>query len=121
MLMRIGAVKDETGERSNATVYANIREGLFTKPVQIGKRSVGWPDYEVKAICVARIAGKSIAEIKALVIDLHRRRTKLFDEFLSAVPDASAMSDPPIHERHAVRPNVGATTRTLRTKTGGAV
>lgn len=120
MLLRIQSVKSETGERSNATVYANIREGLFPKPVQIGKRSVGWPDYEVKAICAARIAGKSIVEIKELVIDLHLRRTKLFNEFLSAVPNASAMSDPPIHDSHAVRPNAVATPRILRTKTGDA-
>ena len=33
-----------------------------------------WPDYEVKAINTARIAGKTDAEIKALVDRLHAKR-----------------------------------------------
>ena len=51
--------------------------GLFTKPVPIGQRSVGWPDYEVVAINAARIAGKSEAEIRELVNRLHAKRTEL--------------------------------------------
>ena len=83
MLLRIKSVKNETGERSNATVYANIREGLFTRSVQIGRRSVGWPDYEVKAICAARVAGKSEDEIRVLVNFLHARRSERFEEVLT--------------------------------------
>ena len=77
MLLRIKSVKSETGERSNATVYANIREGLFPKSVQIGRRSVGWPDYEVKALCQARVAGLNEIDIRGLVCDLHRRREQI--------------------------------------------
>jgi prophage regulatory protein len=84
VLLRIKSVKSETGERSNATVYANIREGLFPKSVQIGRRSVGWPDYEVKAVCAARIAGKSNDEIKELVAYLHTRRSEKLQEILAA-------------------------------------
>lgn len=82
MLLRIQSVKSETGDKSNATIYNNIRDGLFTKSVQIGKRAVGWPAHEVKAICAARIAGKSEVEIKELVKELHIRRTQLFEEVL---------------------------------------
>ena len=73
-ILRMTAVKAETGHRSHASIYTAIREGLFTKPVPIGQRSVGWPDYEVKAINTARIAGKSDSEIKELVNRLHAKR-----------------------------------------------
>jgi prophage regulatory protein len=54
-----------------------VRAGMFTKPVQIGPRSVGWPSEEVQAINAARIAGKSDADIKALVNRLHAKREAL--------------------------------------------
>lgn len=70
-------VKVETGHRSHASIYTAIKAGLFTQPVQIGQRSVGWPSYEVQAINAARIAGKSEAEIRDLVTLLHAKRTEL--------------------------------------------
>ncbi|OQX19914.1 MAG: transcriptional regulator, partial [Desulfobulbaceae bacterium A2] len=53
-----------------------ISQGLWTKPVSLGERSVGWPDNEVTAINEARIAGKSEEEIRALVIRLETARKK---------------------------------------------
>lgn len=73
-ILRMPAVKAETGHRSHASIYNAIRDGLFTKPVRIGQRAVGWPDQEVRAICAARVAGKSEGEIRALVAHLHTRR-----------------------------------------------
>jgi prophage regulatory protein len=73
-ILRMPAVKAETGHKSHASIYTAIKAGLFTKPVQIGERSVGWPDDEVKAINAARIAGKSDTDIKALVNRLHCKR-----------------------------------------------
>jgi len=75
-ILRMPAVKAETGYRSHASIYNAIKAGLFTKPVSIGQRSVGWPDDEVRAICAARIAGKSDDEIRALVTHLHAKRTE---------------------------------------------
>lgn len=66
-ILRMPAVKAETGHRSHASIYNAIRAGLFTKPVPIGERSVGWPDGEVKAINAARIAGKSAAGKRAVI------------------------------------------------------
>jgi prophage regulatory protein len=83
LLLRIEAVKAETGERSNSSVYANIREGLFPKPVRIGKRSVGWPAEEVKVVCTARIAGKVENEIRELVRYLEDRRTREYSESIN--------------------------------------
>lgn len=76
-ILRMQAVKAETGHRSHASIYNAIKAGLFTKGVPIGTRSVGWPDYEVKAINTARISGKSENEIRELVKRLHAKRTEL--------------------------------------------
>lgn len=73
-ILRMPEVKAECGHRSHASVYTAVRAGLFTVPVPIGQRAVGWPDTEVKAINAARIAGKSDDEIRALVGKLHQAR-----------------------------------------------
>ena len=76
-ILRMPAVKAETGHRSHASIYNAIRAGLFTKPVQIGERAVGWPSEEVQKINAARIAGKSDEELKDLVSRLHAKRAEL--------------------------------------------
>ena len=75
-IYRMPAVKVETGHRSNASIYNAIKAGLFTRPVKISERSVGWPDFEVAEINAARIAGKSEAEIRELVNRLHAKRVQ---------------------------------------------
>lgn len=79
-ILRMQSVKAETGHSSHASIYSAIHAGLFTMPVQIGQRSVGWPDHEVAAINRARIAGKSDADIRALVNQLHLARCASFGE-----------------------------------------
>lgn len=76
-ILRMPAVKAETGHRSHASIYTAIKAGTFTRPVPIGERSVGWPDYEVKAINQARIAGQTDDQIKELVNRLHAKRIEL--------------------------------------------
>ena len=76
-IMRMEAVKTETGHRSHATIYNAINAGLFTKPVRIGQRSVGWPSDEVQAINTARIAGMPDGAIRELVTRLHAKRSEL--------------------------------------------
>jgi len=75
-ILRMPAVKAETGHRSHASIYNAIKAGLFTKPVLIGQRSVGWPSGEVQTINAARIAGQSNDEIRELVIRLHTKRSE---------------------------------------------
>ena len=76
-ILRMPAVKAETGHRSHASIYTAIKAGLFTTGVAIGQRAKGWPSYEVQAINEARIAGKSEAEIRELVSRLHAKRAEL--------------------------------------------
>ena len=59
---------------SRSTIYLRVSQGLFTQPVSLGPRAVGWPAGEVSAINAARIAGKSDDEIRALVTQLHNAR-----------------------------------------------
>ena len=73
-IFRMSEVKTATGHRSHASIYTAIKEGLFTTGVLIGQRAVGWPDYEVKAIIAARIAGHGDDAIRALVVRLHAKR-----------------------------------------------
>jgi prophage regulatory protein len=74
-IWRIDAVKAAIGYRSHASIYTAIKAGLFTKPVLMGPRAVGWPSDEVQAIIAARIAGKTESEIRELVNRLHVNRS----------------------------------------------
>ena len=51
-----------------------ISQGLWTKPVSLGARAVGWPSDEVEAINAARIAGNTDDEIRVLVKELEAAR-----------------------------------------------
>ena len=72
-ILRLPVVLSERG-RSRSAHYLDIQQGLFTQPVQIGLRAVGWPSSEVATINAARIAGKADQEIRALVIKLEAAR-----------------------------------------------
>ena len=75
-ILRLPSVLKKRG-RSRSAHYLDIQEGLFTKPVSIGLRSVGWPENEVDAINAARIAGKTDSEIRMLVEQLETSRKAL--------------------------------------------
>jgi prophage regulatory protein len=72
-IYRLPAVKLESG-LSRSTIYLRISQGLWTTPVSLGARAVGWPAGEVAALNAARIAGKSDQEIRALVVRLEAAR-----------------------------------------------
>ena len=72
-ILRLPAVLQRRG-RSRSSHYADIKNGLYVKPVQIGSRAVGTPEVEVDALNAARIAGKSDDEIRALVLKLEAAR-----------------------------------------------
>ena len=72
-ILRLPAVLRERA-RSRSAHYLDIQQGLFTHPVHIGLRAVGWPASEVAALNAARIAGKTEAEIRELVRQLETAR-----------------------------------------------
>jgi len=73
-ILRLPAAMSAFGYRSHASIYGNVKDGLLTKPINIGVRSVGWPRGEVQAVLEARIAGCSDDQIRALVDRLHAQR-----------------------------------------------
>jgi prophage regulatory protein len=72
-ILRLPSVLRERG-RSRSAHYLDIQQGLFTHPVSIGPRAVGWPAGEVAALNAARIAGKSEEEVRTLVAELEAAR-----------------------------------------------
>jgi len=72
-ILRLPIVLKERA-RSRSAHYLDIQEGLFTKPISIGARAVGWPSNEVEAINDARIAGYTDDEIRELVTRLEAER-----------------------------------------------
>ncbi|RYE02309.1 MAG: AlpA family phage regulatory protein [Sphingobacteriales bacterium] len=81
-ILRLPKTLEKSGY-SRSGLYQRIAEGLWTKPVPIGLRAVGWPDFEVSALNAACIAGKSQAEIKALVNQLHNKRAECLASLLA--------------------------------------
>lgn len=81
-ILRIQSVLDQTGFRSHSSIYRAIGDGLFSRPVRIGQRAVGWPMVEVQAVNAARISGASPEDLRELVTQLHNARAnwmKFFD------------------------------------------
>jgi len=76
-IMRRPQVESAMG-LARSTIYKMVKLGLFTDPVPIYGRSVGWPLAEVNSINAARIAGKSDREIRDLVEKLHTARKELY-------------------------------------------
>lgn len=70
---RLPAVKAQSGY-SRSTIYLRITQGLWPKQISLGPRAIGWPANEVAELNAARIAGKTDAEIRDLVIKLESAR-----------------------------------------------
>jgi prophage regulatory protein len=72
-ILRRTQVEQETG-LAKSTLYLRVEQGLFTEPVLIGPRAVGWPAGEVETLNRARIAGMDAESIKRLVKSLEAAR-----------------------------------------------
>lgn len=72
-ILRLPRVLLDTGY-SRSTIYLRIAQALWTKPVHLGARSVGWPENEVAALNAARVSGFKESEIRSLVKVLHESR-----------------------------------------------
>lgn len=72
-ILRRRQVELETGY-SRSTIYLRISQGLWTRPVNLGPRSVGWPAREVEALTAALIGGRSDEELRTLVSQLEAQR-----------------------------------------------
>jgi len=75
-ILRTKTVCERRG-RSRSSHYADVKLGLFVKPIKIGLRATGTPDNEVNVLIAARVAGKSDDQIRALVTELEAARQTL--------------------------------------------
>lgn len=62
--------------RGRTSHWFDVKNGLFTRPVKMGTKSLSWPESEVDSLIRARVAGKSDDEIRALVASLEAAREK---------------------------------------------
>lgn len=46
-IIRLPAVKNKTG-LARSTIYLQIKQGTFPKPVSLGGRTVGWVESEIE-------------------------------------------------------------------------
>lgn len=68
-ILRLPQVLDKTG-LSRSTVYAEIEEGNFPKPVQLTKRTTGWLEHEVNSWLATRIAAARGLAVERSIADL---------------------------------------------------
>lgn len=71
--LRFLAVIARTG-LCRSTIYSQISDGLWPKPVSLGSRAIGWPNSEIEALIGARLAGQSNDGIRELVARLEAAR-----------------------------------------------
>ena len=72
-ILRLPAVLKRRG-KSRSSHYADIKAGLFVRPVKLGLRARGTPEDEVNVLVAATIADKPVDEIRALVAKLEAAR-----------------------------------------------
>jgi prophage regulatory protein len=53
-ILRLEEVKSRTG-RSRSSIYADIQQKKFPKPISLGERAVGWLESEVNSWIESRI------------------------------------------------------------------
>ena len=54
-ILRLAEVKLRTG-LGRSTIYFFIKKGQFPKPINLGMRSVGWPESEISSWIQTRIS-----------------------------------------------------------------
>jgi len=72
-ILRINEVLIRQG-LPKSSFYEKVKNGLMTRPINLGERSRGWPESEVDEITRALIAGVNTEQIKQLVCELTERR-----------------------------------------------
>lgn len=76
-IYRMSAVQNIIGF-CRSSIYKQIQDGLFPKPVSIGARAIGFISDEVHELVNARIMGLSDEHIRQLVASFHNARPNRF-------------------------------------------
>ena len=57
-----------------SSLYAEINEGRFPKPLKLGERRIGWPEHEIEALLRFLLRGVNQNEIKNFIRILEENR-----------------------------------------------
>ena len=57
-----------------STLYLEIKEGRFPKPLKLGLRRIGWPEHEIDAVMLFFLRGENQTELKAFIRKLESNR-----------------------------------------------
>jgi len=79
----------------NSNLYKMIGEGLFPKPIKIGKASI-WVEEEVDVVLRAYVAGMDKQKIRDLVLKLEHERSlfNIFETPLGSIFEAPKVVSP---------------------------
>jgi len=62
-------------QRSKSSLYLDEQNGIFCPPVSIGCKAKAYLKHEVETVIQARIEGKTLEQLKAIVQELIANRT----------------------------------------------
>lgn len=93
--LRVREAIKKTG-LSKSTFYEKVKEGVFPKPIKIGKTSL-WIEEEIDTVLRAYAAGMPETQIKRIVKRLEQQR-KMFilEEAISQQSSDSSVSTEPV-------------------------
>ena len=57
-----------------STLYAKVQQGVFLKPVKLGKRKIAWPQHEVDQMMIFYLRSPSEEQAQDFVRDLESDR-----------------------------------------------
>ena len=73
-ILRLPIVKAKVG-LGRSTIYAQVSQGVFPKPVSIGPRAIGWVDSEIDEWIAQRIdASRKVCEANGIAWRVSRKR-----------------------------------------------
>lgn len=74
-LIRLSEVLDRYPV-SRSTLYKQIKQGVFPRPIQISDRSVAWIESEISQILFAKIQNRGTEDTRRLVSALENERNR---------------------------------------------
>lgn len=73
IILRLPGVIQRSG-LSRSSVYKAVAAKLWTSPIRLTGKSIGWPSSEIDSLICARIRGADDAEVRQLVAQLEAAR-----------------------------------------------
>ena len=94
-ILRMPAVKTESG-LSRSTIYLRVSQGLWTKPVSLGYRAVGWPSDEVEALNAVQSALRRGVAQRGIVVEVNPSSNLLIGDLLDLRNHPILRLNPPV-------------------------